>query len=84
MGYLHPVMNRPNLTVLTEAQTTRVLFEGKKAVGVEYIKGGAKHVAKTRGEVILAAGAVASPQLLEVSGVGQGQLLQEMGIPGGA
>ena len=81
VGYLHPVMGRANLTVETEAQATRILFEGKKAVGVEFIQRGAKRTARTQGEVILAAGAVASPQLLEVSGVGQGALIQSLGVP---
>ncbi len=81
VGYLHPVMGRPNLTVETEAQATRILFEGKKAVGVEFIQRGSKRTATTRGEVILAAGAVASPQLLEVSGVGQGALVKSLGVP---
>ena len=81
VGYLHPVMGRPNLTVETEAQATRILFEGKKAVGVVFVQKGARRTARTQGEVILAAGAVASPQLLEVSGVGQGALLQSLGVP---
>jgi choline dehydrogenase len=81
VGYLHPVMGRPNLTVETEAQATRVLFEGKKAVGVEFLQRGSKRTARTQGEVILAAGAVASPQLLEVSGVGQGGVIQSLGVP---
>ena len=81
VGYLHPVMGRANLTVETEAQATRILFEGKRAVGVEFIQRGAKRTARTQGEVILAAGAVASPQLLEVSGVGQGALIQSLGVP---
>ncbi len=81
VGYLHPVMNRPNLFVKTEAQTTKILFEGKRAVGVEYNWGGQKHIARARREVVLAAGAVASPQLLEVSGIGRGDVLQRNGIP---
>jgi len=81
VGYLHPVMRRPNLRVETEAQTTRILFEGKKAVGVEYLQHGQKRTAKCTREVILAAGAVASPQLLEVSGIGRGDILQKHGIP---
>ena len=81
VGYLHPVMGRPNLTVETEAQATRLLFEGKKAVGVEFVQRGEKRTARTQGEVILAAGAVASPQLLEVSGVGQGAVIQGLGVP---
>ena len=81
VGYLHPVMGRPNLTVETEAQATRILFDGKKAVGVEFVQRGSKRTARTQGEVILAAGAVASPQLLEVSGVGQGAVVQGLGVP---
>ncbi|HEY4114768.1 MAG TPA: GMC family oxidoreductase N-terminal domain-containing protein [Rhizomicrobium sp.] len=81
VGYLHPVMNRANLRVETEAQTTRVLFESKRAVGVEYRQHGQTHTARASREVILAAGAVASPQLLEVSGVGRGDILQKYGVP---
>lgn len=81
VGYLHPVMSRRNLHVVTEALATRVLFDGKTAAGVEYLQGGERRVAKCRREVILAAGAVASPQLLEVSGIGRGDLLKEHGIP---
>ncbi len=81
VGYLHPVMGRPNLRVETEAHTTRVLFDGKKAIGVEFLQHGQKHVAKCTREVILAAGAVASPQILEVSGIGRGEILQQAGVP---
>ena len=81
VGYLHDVMGRPNLAVATEAHTTRILMEGRKAVGVEYLQKGQLRQAKAAGEVILAAGAVASPQLLEVSGIGQGEVLQRAGVP---
>jgi len=74
------VMGRPNLAVATEAQATRVLFEGKKAVGVEYLQKGAKRTARANAEVILAAGAVASPQLLEVSGIGRADVLKGAGV----
>ena len=85
VGYLHPVMGRPNLKVKTEAQTTRILFEGKRAVGVEYHAGADERTSrKARREVILAAGAVASPQLLEVSGIGRGDMLAEARHPRGA
>lgn len=80
VGYLHPAMGRPNLTVETEAQATKILFEGKKASGVDFLQKGQKRTARCRGEVILAAGAVASPQLLEVSGLGRGDVLQQNGI----
>ena len=75
-------MGRDNLRVETEAQTTRILFEGKRAVGVEFVQGGETRVARCNAEVILAAGAVASPQLLEVSGIGRGEILQAPRRPG--
>jgi choline dehydrogenase len=81
VAFLHPAMARKNLRVETEAQTTRILFEGKRAVGVEYVQGGATKVARARAEVIVAAGAVASPQLLEVSGIGPGAVLNALGVP---
>jgi choline dehydrogenase-like flavoprotein len=81
VAYLHPAMSRPNLKVQTRALAARVLFEGRRAVAVEYDRHGSRHLARARAEVILAAGAVASPQLLEVSGIGRGSLLQQHGIP---
>ena len=81
VGYLHPVMGRPNLTVLTNAMTNRILFEGKRAVGIEFRHDGQTKTARCQGEVILSAGAVASPQILELSGIGQGARLQALGIP---
>ena len=80
VAYLHPAMGRPNLRVETGALAGRVLFEGKRAVGVEYSQGGVKHTARARAEVILAGGAINSPQLLQLSGVGPGDLLREHGI----
>ena len=80
VGYLHDVMGRPNLAVATEAQALRVLLEGKKAVGVEYLQKGVKRTAKAQAEVILAAGAVASPQLLECSGIGRADVLKAAGV----
>jgi choline dehydrogenase len=80
-AYLHPVRGeRPNLTVVTRALATRVLFEGKRAVGVEYVKGGRTHVAHG-GDVILSGGAINSPQLLQLSGVGNARELQALGVP---
>jgi len=81
VAYLHPAMKRPNLRVETEALTTRILFEGKRAIGIEYLQGGKRKVARARREVILAAGSVASPQILELSGIGQPEILAEHGIP---
>ena len=80
VAYLHPAMGRANLTVETNALASRVLFEGKRAVGVEFRQNGQTRVVKARREVILAGGAINSPQLLQLSGVGPGQLLQEHGI----
>lgn len=79
-AFLHPAMKRKNLTVLTGAQALRVVMEGRRAVGVEYLKDGRKQVLKARGEVILSGGAIGTPQLLQLSGIGPGGLLQEMGI----
>lgn len=80
-GFLKPVRNRANLIVETNAQTTRVLFEGKRAVGVEYQQGGKLCQAMAKAEVILASGAIGSPQILQNSGVGSAKLLQNLGIP---
>jgi len=79
-GYLKPVRRRPNLRVVSSALTTRILFEGRRAVGVEYAQGGTTHRARANAEVILAGGAFNSPQLLQLSGVGPADLLREHGI----
>lgn len=79
-AFLRPAMQRRNLRVITHAQVTRVLFDGRRAVGVEYRHGGALRVLRARGEVILAGGAINSPQLLQLSGIGPGALLQGLGI----
>ncbi|MBU2510725.1 choline dehydrogenase [bacterium] len=78
-AYLHPVLGRSNLTLKCRAQITKILFEGKKAVGVEYVKGRKTHQAKA-GEVICCAGAINSPQLLQLSGVGDANHLNNLGI----
>ena len=80
VAYLHPAMGRANLKVETHALTTKVIFEGKRAVGVEYLQNGVRKIAKARREVILAGGAINSPQLLQLSGVGPGELLRDHGI----
>ncbi len=79
-GYLRPARKRANLTVETGAFANRVLFEGRRAVGVEYQLGDETRVARPKGEVILALGAFNSPQLLQLSGVGPAALLREHGI----
>ncbi|TKA08699.1 choline dehydrogenase [Actinacidiphila oryziradicis] len=79
-AYLRPVKKRPNLEIKTRALVTRVLFEGKRAVGVEYQRGRGKPQQVRAGEVILCGGAINSPQLLQLSGVGNAQELQQLGI----
>ncbi|HEX7964859.1 MAG TPA: choline dehydrogenase [Gammaproteobacteria bacterium] len=79
--YLHPVMSRPNLTVLNHAHARRVLFTGKRATGVEYQRRGKRESLQARREVILSAGAFQSPQLLLLSGIGDSKQLQEFGLP---
>jgi choline dehydrogenase-like flavoprotein len=80
-AYVHPHMaTRSNLRVETLAHATRILFEGKRAVGVEYIKGNERKQIRARREVIVSSGAFQSPQLLMLSGIGDGQALAEHGI----
>ncbi len=81
VGYLREAWRRPNLSVVTDAPATRILFSGRRATGVEYRQGGAMHVAHANGEVIVAGGAFNSPQLLQLSGLGPAALLQSFGIP---
>ncbi|CAN5218614.1 choline dehydrogenase [soil metagenome] len=80
VAYLHRAMTRANLHVETDALATRILFEGKRAVGVEYRQGGVLRTIRARKEVILCGGAINSPQLLQLSGVGPGGLLREHGV----
>jgi choline dehydrogenase len=78
-AYLHPVMSRPNLDVVTRALVTRVVFEGRRATGVEYtVRGRAERV--SAGEVVLCGGAFNTPQLLQLSGVGNADELRPLGI----
>jgi len=80
VGYLHPVMSRPNLTVWTQTLATRVLFEGTRAVGVATLKDGSQQQVRAQKEVILSGGTINSPQLLLLSGVGPAEHLQQLGI----
>lgn len=80
-GYLRPAMRRRNLTVLSESQVTKVLFEGTKAVGVEYRRGGETFTLTARREVVLCGGAINSPHLLMLSGIGDADELTRHGIP---
>ena len=75
-AYLEPVRSRGNLEVLTGARARRLLLDGKRAVGVEYERGGQVHEARAAAEIIVSAGAVQSPQVLELSGIGQPELLR--------
>jgi choline dehydrogenase len=78
-AFLRPAIRRSNLAIITGAHAQRLVFEGKRCVGVEY-RGDTEYVAHARCEVILSAGAVNSPQLLELSGIGNGTRLQQLGI----
>ncbi|MEK9801439.1 MAG: GMC family oxidoreductase N-terminal domain-containing protein, partial [Alphaproteobacteria bacterium] len=79
-AYLKPVRNRPNLTVFTNAMTDKILFDGTRAIGVQCRIRGVHQVLKAKGEIILSAGAIGSPHLLMLSGVGDGAELSSKGI----
>lgn len=81
IGYLDGIGQRPNLNIQTDATATRIIFDGKTATGIEYLQGGASKMAKARREVILSSGPIKSPHLLELSGIGQAERLQALGIP---
>jgi choline dehydrogenase len=80
-AFLRPARKRANLRVEVRAQITRVLFEGKRAVGIEFRQDGQLRQARASGEVILCAGAIGSPQILQCSGVGPRALLEQVGVP---
>jgi choline dehydrogenase len=80
-AFLRPVMNRPNLRVATGAHVTRLLFDGRSCTGVEFRAGGERRTASAKREVVLAAGSIGTPQILQLSGVGPGSHLQSLGIP---
>jgi choline dehydrogenase len=80
VAYLKPAKRRSNLRIETHARATRIEFEGTKAVGVRYIQNGVLKKANCRSEVLLCAGAIQSPQLLQLSGVGPKALLQKFGV----
>jgi choline dehydrogenase len=80
VGYLHPAMKRPNLRVITRALTERVLFEGKRAVGIAFRENGVPKTVRARREVILSGGAIGSPHILLLSGVGPAAHLAEKGV----
>jgi len=80
-AFLEPVKHRANLAVLTETLATRLAFEGRRCTGVDVQRGGGSERIVARREVVLAAGAVASPQLLQLSGIGPAGLLDSVGVP---
>jgi choline dehydrogenase len=79
-AYLHPVLDRKNLHVTTLALTTKIIFDGRRATGVEYLRAGRFPHRVTAGEVILCGGAINSPQLLQLSGVGNADELRALGV----
>ncbi|MCS0504196.1 GMC family oxidoreductase N-terminal domain-containing protein [Ancylobacter sp. GSK1Z-4-2] len=79
-GFLKPVLSRPNLRLETSCHTERLLVEDGRAAGVVYRRDGVSHTARARGEVILAAGAIGSPHLMKLSGIGPGEELARHGI----
>lgn len=80
-AFLRPAMKRPNCRVVTGAHVTRVIVEGGRATGVEYVRNGQTHTLRAKAQVILSGGAINSPQILQLSGIGPGALLQSLGIP---
>jgi choline dehydrogenase len=80
-AYLRPALGRPNLRVVTHALATGIVFEGKRAVGLRYLRGESAHTARARREVILAAGPINSPKLLKLSGIGPAEELRAFDIP---
>jgi 4-pyridoxate dehydrogenase len=80
-AYLHPVLGRDNLIVMVNAHVGRIRLAGSRAVGVDYVKDGEHHVVEASREVILCGGTINSPQLLMLSGIGDGDALNALGIP---
>jgi len=79
-GFLKPIMGRTNLTVITHAHTQKVVVRQGRAQAVRFLRGGAPYEARARGEIVLAAGAIGTPQILELSGLGDGARLSALGI----
>ena len=79
-AFLDPVLGRPNLTLMTHAHVTRLLFDGTRASGVEWLRDGKIEAAQADAEVILSAGAIQSPQILQLSGIGPARTLSRLGI----
>lgn len=82
VAYLNPVKSRPNLKVITRAQAQKIIFEGNRAVGISYIdRSGKEQTVRTKGEIILSSGAIGSPHLLMLSGIGDAEQLHDKDIP---
>ncbi len=81
VGYIHPILTRPNFTLQTNTQVSHVLFEGTRAIGIAYMQDGEEQRILANKEVILSGGAINSPQLLMLSGIGPAAHLKELGIP---
>ena len=79
-AYLHPALKRDNCNVITRAHVTRILFDHNSATGVEFLQGGQRRRVKARREVIVSAGSINSPQVLQLSGIGDAALLKNLGI----
>jgi choline dehydrogenase len=80
-AYLTPALSRPNLQIEFQAQTTKLIFEGKRCVGVEYLQNGEKKTARASGEVLVCGGAIESPKILMLSGIGNAEHLKQFNIP---
>lgn len=80
-AYLAPITNRRNLEIVTDALAHRLLFDGRRAIGLEYERDGVVKRASCRSEIVLSAGAINSPQLLQLSGIGDPEVLRPLGIP---
>lgn len=80
-AYLKPASNRGNLQVVTEAAVSRIVFDGKVAIGVTYKSHGQERFVKARKEIVISAGALRTPQLLQLSGIGPAELLRSLGLP---
>ncbi|MEL7128322.1 MAG: choline dehydrogenase [Pseudomonadota bacterium] len=79
-AYLKPARSRPNLTIVKQAHVQRIIFEGRKAVGVDVLVGDQRKVFRANAEIVLSAGSIGSPQILQVSGIGPGNVLKAAGV----
>jgi choline dehydrogenase len=81
VAYIHPYMDKPNLTVLTHAEVNKLMLAGKRVTGVEFVQGGKTHKIKAKYEVVLSTGAINTPKILMLSGIGPAAELRKHGIP---